>query len=37
LRNHSKDLVSIDFFVVPTVTFRLLYVFVVLEHERRRR
>ena len=36
LRNHSKDLVSIDFFVVPTVTFRLLYVFVVLEHERRR-
>jgi transposase InsO family protein len=36
LLNHSKDLVSIDFFVVPTVTFRLLYVFVVLEHERRR-
>jgi transposase InsO family protein len=36
LRNHSKNLVSIDFFVVPTVTFRLLYVFVVLEHERRR-
>ena len=34
LRNHSKDLVSIDFFVVPTVTFRLLYVFVALEHER---
>ncbi len=36
LRNHSKGLVSIDFFFVPTVTFRLLYVFVVLEHERRR-
>ena len=36
LLNHNKDLVSIDFFVVPTVTFRLLYVFVVLEHERRR-
>lgn len=36
LLNHSKDLVSIDFFVVPTATFRLLYVFVVLEHERRR-
>jgi putative transposase len=35
LLNHSKDLVSIDFFVVPTVTFRLLYVFVVLEHKRR--
>ncbi len=36
LLNHSKDLASIDFFVVPTVTFRLLYVFVALEHERRR-
>ena len=36
LLNHSKDLVSIDFVVVPTVTFRLLYVIVVLEHKRRR-
>ena len=36
LRNHTKDLVSIDFFVVPTATFRILYVFLVLEHERRR-
>jgi transposase InsO family protein len=36
LRNHSQDLVSIDFFVVPTATFRILYVFLVLEHERRR-
>jgi putative transposase len=34
LHNHTKDLVSIDFFVVPTATFRVLYVF--LEHERRR-
>jgi hypothetical protein len=34
LRNHSKDLVSIDFFIVPTVIFRLIFVFVVLEHER---
>ena len=34
LRNHTNDLVSIDFFVVPTATFRILYVF--LEHERRR-
>jgi len=31
-----EDLVSIDFFVVPTATFRVLYVFLVLEHERRR-
>jgi transposase InsO family protein len=36
LRNHARDLVSIDFFVVPTATFRILYVFLVLEHERRR-
>ena len=36
LRNHTEDLVSIDFFVVPTATFRVLYVFLVLEHERRR-
>jgi transposase InsO family protein len=36
LDNHTKQLVSTDFFVVPTVTFRVLYVFVVLAHERRR-
>jgi transposase InsO family protein len=36
LRNHARGLVSIDFFVVPTATFRILYVFLVLEHERRR-
>ncbi len=35
LRNHANGLVSIDFFVVPTATFRILYVFLVLEHERR--
>src|SRR6202171_1499949 len=28
--------VSADFFVVPTITFRLLFVFVILSHERRR-
>ncbi len=36
LDNHVKDLVSIDFFTVPTVTFRVLFVFVILAHERRR-
>jgi putative transposase len=36
LRNHAGALASVDFCVVPTVTFRLLYVFVVLCHERRR-
>jgi len=30
LSNHVKDLVSADFFVVPTATFRLLFVFVIL-------
>jgi transposase InsO family protein len=36
LENHAKDLVSADFFVVLTATFRLLFVFVVLSHARRR-
>ena len=36
LTNHIKDLVSADFFLVPTATFRLLFVFVVLCHDRRR-
>lgn len=36
LKNHVNDLVSIDFFTVPTATFRVLYGFVVLAHARRR-
>lgn len=36
LENHVNDLVSVDFFVVPTVTFKVLFVFVVLAHARRR-
>jgi putative transposase len=36
LDNHVKDLVSIDFFVVPTATFRVLFVLVILAHDRRR-
>ena len=35
LRNHLQCTVACDFFVVPTVTFRLLYCFVILSHERR--
>ena len=35
LQNHAKDLVSSDFFVVPTATFRILFVLIVIEHERR--
>ncbi len=36
LSNHVKDLVSADFFVVPTISFRVLFVFVLLAHHRRR-
>ena len=35
LTNHIGQLVSVDFFVVPTLTFRVLFVFVVLAHDRR--
>jgi transposase InsO family protein len=31
-----KTMVSVDFFVVPTIRFQILYVFLVLAHERRR-
>lgn len=34
--NHVRDLVSIDFFTVPTAQLRVLFVFIVLSHERRR-
>src|SRR5712692_6898596 len=36
LRNHAKAIVACDFFVAVTVTFRFLYVFVVIEHGSRR-
>jgi putative transposase len=36
LKNHVKDIAAIDFFVVPTVRFAILFVFIVLAHERRR-
>jgi putative transposase len=36
LDQHVRDLVSIDFFIVPTATFRVLFVFFVLAHDRRR-
>jgi transposase InsO family protein len=36
LNNHVQDLVSIDFFTVPTAMFRVLFVLVVLAHHRRR-
>src|SRR5881392_2441456 len=36
LTNHVRDLVAIDFFTVPTARLRVLFVLVVLAHERRR-
>ena len=36
LENHISQLVSVDFFTVPTIRFQVLYVFLVLAHERRR-
>jgi hypothetical protein len=36
LENHAQQLVSIDFFTVPTLRFQVLYVFLVLAHDRRR-
>jgi transposase InsO family protein len=36
LTNHANQIMAADFFVVPTVTFRLLFVLVILEHDRRR-
>jgi hypothetical protein len=36
LRNHVGQTVSVDFFTVPTIQLRVLYVFVILARDRRR-
>jgi putative transposase len=36
LKNHAKVVLACDFFVAVTATFRMLYVFVVIEHSTRR-
>jgi transposase InsO family protein len=36
LTNHVQDLVSCDFFTIPTATFRVLFVFMILAHDHRR-
>jgi transposase InsO family protein len=36
LKNHIDGIAAVDFFTVPTVLFQVLYVWVVLRHERRR-
>jgi hypothetical protein len=35
LENHAAEIASIDFFAVPTVTFRVLFVFLILGNQRR--
>src|SRR5215469_4582908 len=36
LENHLAQLVSVDFFTVPSIRFQVLYMFLVLAHDRRR-
>jgi hypothetical protein len=36
LANHMQDMVALDFFVVPTVTCKVLFVLLILAHHRRR-
>lgn len=36
LRNHIGEIVAIDFFTLPTVRLRVLFVFLVIEHQRRK-
>lgn len=36
LKNHMTDTVAVDFLVIPTIRFQFLFVFVVLNHDRRR-
>jgi putative transposase len=36
IRNHAKGIVACDFCVAVTATFRVVYVFVIIEHESRR-
>jgi transposase InsO family protein len=34
--NHREAIAAMDFFTIPTLTFRVLYGFIVIEHDRRR-
>lgn len=36
LKNHAKDIWAMDFFTVPTLRFKILYVFVIIHHESRK-
>ncbi|MEO2174349.1 MAG: integrase, partial [bacterium] len=36
IKNHMTDMVAVDFLVVPTIRFNMLFVFVVLSHNLRK-
>jgi putative transposase len=36
LRNHSKDIISVDFLSVPTINFKMIYILIVIDHYRRK-
>ena len=36
LKNHSQEIISIDFLTIPTINFKLMYVLVMIEHHRRK-
>ena len=36
IKNHMTDMVAVDFLVVPTIRFKMLFIFVVLSHDRRK-
>jgi putative transposase len=36
LENHKEAIAAMDFFTVPTITFGILYCFLVIGHDRRR-
>lgn len=36
IRNHSKAVIAMDFFMVPTIWFQRVYVLVILSHDRRK-
>jgi hypothetical protein len=35
-KNHARDIVAVDMFVVPTIRLQVLYIFIILGLERRR-
>ena len=36
LKNHRKEIWAMDFFTVPTLYFKVLYVFIIISHDRRK-